>query len=107
MSGEADCRKASGRERRSASTNLSRHFLLQGINDNARVEAMQLAIGNWLSANEAAALLGLTTGRIRQLLIAGDELRGKKLNEKAWVIDRREVERFARKTGRELLEVAG
>lgn len=62
---------------------------------------MQVAIGNWLSANEAADLLGLTTGRIRQLLI-GKELHGKKLNEKAWVIDRREVERFARKTGREL-----
>jgi excisionase family DNA binding protein len=67
---------------------------------------MQLALGNWLSVNEAATMLGLTVGRIRQLLIA-EELRGRKLNEKAWVIDRREVERFARKTGRELHAVVG
>jgi excisionase family DNA binding protein len=66
---------------------------------------MQLAIGNWLSVNEAADMLGLTVGRIRQLLIA-EELRGKKLNAKAWVIDRREIERFARRTGRELHAIA-
>lgn len=65
-----------------------------------------MAIGNWLSVNEAADLLGLTTGRIRQLLI-GKELPGKKLNEKAWVIDRREVAKFARKTGRDLHLAAG
>lgn len=60
-----------------------------------------MAIGNWLSVNEAADLLGLTTGRIRQLLI-GKFLPGKKLNEKAWVIDRKDIERFARKTGRDV-----
>jgi excisionase family DNA binding protein len=90
----------------SASTNLSPAFDLQAVNDNAKVRSMQLALGNWLSVNEAATMLGLTVGRIRQLLIA-EELRGRKLNEKAWVIDRREVERFARKTGRELHAVVG
>jgi excisionase family DNA binding protein len=59
-----------------------------------------------ISVNEAAELLGLTVGRIRQLLLAG-QLPGRKLSEKAWVIDRRDLERFARKTGRELQAVAG
>lgn len=62
-------------------------------------------IGNWMSVNEAATMLALTVGRIRQLLISG-ELSGKKLNEKAWVIERREIERFARKTGKELHPLA-
>ena len=66
---------------------------------------MQLAIGNYLSVNEVADLLGLTTGRIRQLLISG-ELEGVKVNERAWVIDRKVVEKYARKTGRELAETA-
>jgi excisionase family DNA binding protein len=62
---------------------------------------MKVAIGNWMSVNEAAEILGLTTGRVRQLLI-GKDLPGKKLNEKAWVIDRRDIERFARETGKTL-----
>lgn len=65
-----------------------------------------MAVGNWLSVNEAANLLDLTTGRIRQLLLSG-ELSGKKLNEKAWVIDRRDVEKFAKKTGKTLVKQAG
>jgi excisionase family DNA binding protein len=60
---------------------------------------MKVAIGNWMSVNEAAEILGLTTGRIRQLLI-GEELPGKKLNKKAWVIDRRDIERFAKENGK-------
>ena len=67
---------------------------------------MQLAIGNYISVNEVADLLGLTTGRIRQLLISG-ELKGVKVNKRAWVLDRKIVEKYARKTGRELASVAG
>lgn len=67
---------------------------------------MQLAIGNYISVNETADLLGLTTGRIRQLLIA-KELRGLKVNERAWVLDRKEVEKYAKKTGRDLIPAAG
>lgn len=66
---------------------------------------MVMAIGNWLSVNEAAERLGLTTGRIRQLLI-GKQLPGRKINAKAWVIDRRDVEKFAKKTGRKPSEFA-
>ena len=65
-----------------------------------------MAIGNWLSVNEAASMLGVTTGRIRQLLIR-EELPGKKLNKKAWVVDRRDIQRFARKTNREVTPLAG
>jgi excisionase family DNA binding protein len=67
---------------------------------------MGMAIGNWLSVNEAAERLGVTTGRIRQLLI-GKQLTGKKLNEKAWVIDQRDLQRFAKRTGKNLLSAAG
>lgn len=80
-------------------------FPLIRINDNARLGAMSTAIGNWMSVNEAATMLALTVGRIRQLLISG-ELAGKKLNEKAWVIERREIEKFARKTGKEIRPLA-
>jgi len=49
----------------------------------------------WYSVNEAAGRLGLTGGRIRQLLIA-NELRGEKLNERAWAISHTELAKFER-----------
>lgn len=85
---------------------LSRLLRLKTVNDNAKLWSMSMAIGNWVSVNEAAQSLGLTVGRIRQLLI-DKSLPGKKLNAKAWVIDKRDVARFARKTGRELARQAG
>jgi len=45
----------------------------------------------WLSVGEAAAELGVTTGRIRQKLRAG-ELRGKKFGW-AWAISAEEINR--------------
>ena len=47
-----------------------------------------------LSTEDVAEILKLTTGRIRQLLIAG-ELRGKRVSG-VWVIKRRELERYQR-----------
>lgn len=82
-----------------------RAFHLNAVNDNDTLLGMSMAIGNWLSVNEAAERLGLTTGRIRQLLIR-QELPGKKLNAKAWVIDRRDIDKFAKKTGRNADSVA-
>jgi len=49
----------------------------------------------WYSVNEAAGRLGLTGGRIRQLLIAG-ELHGEKLNERAWAISHADLVKFER-----------
>jgi len=42
---------------------------------------------------EAARLLGLTEGRVRQLLRSG-ELAGSKLNQRAWAISAAEVARY-------------
>lgn len=53
-----------------------------------------MSIGNYVSVPEAARMLGCTSGRVRQLLIAGD-LKGEKLNAKAWAIQRRAVEKLA------------
>ena len=47
-----------------------------------------------LSTEDVAEILKLTTGRIRQLLIAG-ELRGKRVSG-VWVIKRSELERYQR-----------
>lgn len=44
----------------------------------------------FLSVTEAASLLGITTGRVYQLLIAG-RMKGHKLGEKVWAIDPAEV----------------
>jgi len=45
---------------------------------------------HFLSVSEAAKILGITGGRIRQLLINGD-LKGHKLGEKQWAIDPAEI----------------
>ena len=45
-----------------------------------------------LSTSEVAKKLGLTSGRVRQLLLSG-ELKGKKVGA-FWVIERRKLERY-------------
>jgi DNA-directed RNA polymerase specialized sigma24 family protein len=50
---------------------------------------------HFISVNDAATILGCTTGRVRQLLLAG-RLEGQKLTERAWAVDRRSVEKYAR-----------
>jgi len=57
--------------------------------------------GAYVSVEEAARQIGITPGRVRQLLCAG-ELHGEKL-AKVWAIPASEVEKFRRrpqKTGR-------
>lgn len=44
----------------------------------------------FLSVSEAAEILGVSGGRIRQLLLAGI-LKGHKLGEKQWAIDPAEI----------------
>lgn len=57
---------------------------------------------NWLTATEAADVIGCTTGRVRAL--CGDGvLKAEKVGPRAWMIDRRSAEELARrpsKTGR-------
>lgn len=56
---------------------------------------MALPAKVFLSVEEAALALGITTSRVRQML-RGDELRGEKLNERAWAVYRESVEKAAK-----------
>lgn len=56
---------------------------------------MGLEIMNAISAREAAEILGVTLGRIRQLL-AESKIRGEKLTPRAWAIDKKSVVAYAR-----------
>ena len=53
-----------------------------------------MAIGNLLSTQEAADIIGCTRVRVIQMLNAG-EMHGKKINDRAWVIEKAEAERIA------------
>jgi len=61
---------------------------------------------NYVTSGEAANILGITTGRVRQLLLNGT-LKGKHFGH-VWMLDRRSVDRFAatRRTGRPPLDKA-
>ena len=55
------------------------------------------APAEFVSVNEAAEIIGVSDGRIRQLLaldVSAGGLDGFKINEKAWVIPRTEAERI-------------
>ncbi len=52
-------------------------------------------LGNYLSVNEAAEALGVTDGRIRQLLRAG-VLTGVKANQRAWMVLKSSLRRAER-----------
>lgn len=47
----------------------------------------------FLSVQAAAETIGVTEGRVRQLLMSG-EMKGHKVNGRAWVIPSKEVRRF-------------
>lgn len=47
-----------------------------------------------ISVTRAAEIIGCTTGRVRQLLRA-EELRGKKLGPRAWLVSRVDAEKLA------------
>jgi len=51
--------------------------------------------GEFVSTDEAARILGMTPGRVCQLLRAG-EMQGQKIGRRVWVIPRAEVERIKR-----------
>jgi len=56
------------------------------------MSTVQSAEFDFFSVPEAADALGVTDGRIRQMLAAG-ELRGHKLGEKNWAIPKAEVDK--------------
>lgn len=53
-----------------------------------------MAVKNLLSVEEAANVIGCTEGRVRQLLRSG-ELKGVKLNERAWAVYAEAAEKMA------------
>lgn len=66
-----------------------------------------MAVGKnqqYVSTSEAAEIIGVTRTRVIQMLNAEPpELHGQKVNTRAWIIERREAERVAKKeytTGR-------
>lgn len=58
--------------------------------------------GNFVSVNDAADILGCTTGRVRQLIGEG-VIEAEKLNAHAWAVYRKSVDKLSkipRSTGR-------
>jgi excisionase family DNA binding protein len=58
------------------------------------MSTMSLPPKSFLSVREAAEIIGCTEGRVRQLLI-DKEIDGEKLNERAWAVERKSVDKFA------------
>ena len=56
-----------------------------------------MAVEQFVNVAEAVSMLGCTTGRVRQLLGEGS-LAGVKANERAWLIDRSDVEKMLQNT---------
>lgn len=51
-------------------------------------------IDDFYNVREAAAMIGVTPGRVRQMLVDG-EIKGVRANPRAWMIPEEEVERVA------------
>ncbi len=49
--------------------------------------------GNLLNVGEAAVVIGVTTGRVRQMLLDGT-LKGIKANRRAWLVPKKEAEKL-------------
>ncbi len=63
---------------------------------------MSLPSRAYVSVNEAATIIGISDAYVRQLLIS-ETIRGIKLNERAWAVEKKSAEKFAEttaKTGR-------
>ena len=61
------------------------------------MSTVELPAKPFCSVADAAEIVGCTVGRIRQLLIDG-EIEGQKLNERAWAVERKSAEKYAKKT---------
>lgn len=54
-----------------------------------------VGLEEYVNVTTAADIIGVTVGRIRQMLIS-QTLRGEKVNDRAWVVDRTDAERVAK-----------
>lgn len=50
---------------------------------------------NGITVEHAAEIIGITPGRVRQMLRA-NELRGEKFSERAWIVDRKSAQKLAK-----------
>ena len=50
-----------------------------------------MAVNEFVNTNEAADIIGVTTGRVRQMLIDGS-LAGMRANQRAWLVRRDDAE---------------
>ncbi len=61
----------------------------------------------FVSVTDAAEMVGLSVGRIRQLLLdATSTLKGYKVSGRAWIISRADLKKFAKKNGLEFHDIA-
>lgn len=74
---------------------ICRIFRLTWTYDNVRNGGMSTVLKSetYVSTQEAAERLGLTDGRIRQMLLA-DEIKAQKFGQRTWAIPLSEVERL-------------
>jgi hypothetical protein len=66
-------------------------------------------IHDYISVPEAAAIIGCTEGRVRQM-IYDDEIEAVKINSRAWAVPKKTAEKLAKnpaKTGRPRKNAAG
>lgn len=56
---------------------------------------MSAILEKYVNVDDAAAMLGVTVGRIRQLLLAGT-LAGEKINNRAWLVEKASIHRHMR-----------
>lgn len=60
------------------------------------MQAVELKPKPYISVADAAAILGCTEGRVRQLLDA-ETIAGEKLHERAWAVERKSVEAYSKR----------
>lgn len=70
-------------------------ILLRGRYNKGMSTMLQIERSDYLTTKEAAARLGVSDARIRQLLLEG-RISGLKVGETAWLVPLKEVERYSR-----------
>ena len=64
------------------------------IDRNRENKEKRIDIADLVDVNEAADIIGVTVGRVRQLLIE-ERLQGVHLNKRAWMVYKKSAEKYA------------
>ena len=67
---------------------------------------MATNFSDFVGVTEASRLLGMTSGRVRQLVGNHEQhaIKARKINDRAWMISLSELRKYAKKNGIELRE---